>query len=129
MPAAHRAHKEWTPERLIHWGASIGPGTGQFVPQMLQRFRHPEHGYRSCLGLLGLAKRYGRARLEAACALALELDAGYYRHVRDILANGRDLVAPASPRPSGSAPCTTTCAARRITDTTDLEQRIEGSRP
>jgi len=26
---------------------------------LLQRFRHPEHGYRSCLGLLSLAKRYG----------------------------------------------------------------------
>jgi transposase len=55
MPAAHRAHKQWTPERLIHWGAGIGPNTGQFVAQLLQRFKHPEHGYRSCLGLLGAA--------------------------------------------------------------------------
>ena len=46
----------------------IGPSTQAFVTQLLQRFRHPEHGYRSCLGLLGLAKRYGPARLEAACA-------------------------------------------------------------
>jgi len=23
MPAAHRAHKQWTPERLIHWGRSV----------------------------------------------------------------------------------------------------------
>ena len=95
MPAAHRAHKQWTPERLIHWGGQVGPSTGAFVTQLLQRFRHPEHGYRSCLGLLGLAKRYGPARLEAACAIALGLGASYYRHVRDILANGRDLVAPA----------------------------------
>ncbi len=95
MPAAHRAHKQWTPERLIHWGGEVGPSTQAFITQLLQRFRHPEHGYRSCLGLLGLAKRYGPARLEAACAIALGLGAGYYRHVRDILANGRDLVAPA----------------------------------
>lgn len=95
MPAAHRAHKQWTPERLIHWGGEIGPSTQAFVTQLLQRFRHPEHGYRSCLGLLGLAKRYGPARLEAACAIALGIGAAYYRHVRDMLANGRDLVAPA----------------------------------
>jgi transposase len=94
MPAAHRAHKEWTPERLIHWGASIGPATGAFVAAMLERHRHPEHGYRGCLGLLGLARRYGRARLEAACALAMELDAIYYRHVKEILANGRDRIEP-----------------------------------
>jgi transposase len=104
MPAAHRAHKQWTPERLIHWGGEVGPSTRAFVTQLLQRFRHPEHGYRSCLGLLSLAKRYGPARLEAACAIALELGAGYYRHVRDILANGRDLVAPAPPEPEWVAP-------------------------
>jgi transposase len=104
MPAAHRAHKQWTPERLIHWGGEVGPSTGAFVTQLLQRFRHPEHGYRSCLGLLSLAKRYGTARLETACALALGLGAGYYRHVRDILANGADLVEPAKEQTAWVAP-------------------------
>ena len=104
MPAAHRAHKQWTPERLIHWGGEVGPSTGVFVTQLLQRFRHPEHGYRSCLGLLGLAKRYGPARLEAACALALGLGAGYYRQVRDILNNGADLVEPAKVESAWVAP-------------------------
>jgi transposase len=99
-----RAHKQWTPQRLIHWGGQIGPSTGAFVTQLLQRFRHPEHGYRSCLGLLGLAKRYGPARLEAACTIALGLGATYYRHVRDILANGRDLVASAPPPAPWVAP-------------------------
>lgn len=95
MPAAHRAHKQWTPERLVHWGGQIGPRTGEFVAAILQRWRHPEHGYRSCLGLLNLAKRYGPQRLEAACAIALGLGAVQYRHVRDILASGRDRVQPA----------------------------------
>jgi transposase len=104
MPAAHRAHKQWTPERLIHWGDSIGVNTGHFVTQLLRRFRHPEHGYRSCLGLLSLAKRYGPQRLEAACALALELGAGHYRHVRDTLANGGDLIQRAQPQADWVAP-------------------------
>ena len=104
MPAAHRAHKQWTPERLIHWGSSIGANTGLFVTQLLRRFRHPEHGYRSCLGLLSLVKHYGPQRVEAACTLALELGAGHYRHVRDILANGRDLIARAAPEPEWVAP-------------------------
>ncbi|MDH5205702.1 MAG: IS21 family transposase [Hylemonella sp.] len=104
MPAAHRAHKQWTPERLIHWGNGIGANTGRFVTQLLQRFRHPEHGYRSCLGLLSLAKRYGPQRVDLACMLALELGAGQYRHVRDILANGRDLVKRPAPEPEWVAP-------------------------
>src|SRR5690606_3511842 len=98
MPAAHRAHKEWTPQRLIHWGKAIGPHTGAFVVTMLERHRHPEHGYRGCLGLLSLARRYGRDRLEAACALAIALNAVYYRHVREILARGRDRVDAAGDR-------------------------------
>ena len=90
LSAAHRAHREWTPERLIHWGDSIGVATGRTVTRLLQERRHPEHGYRACLGLLSLVKRYGKPRLEAACLVALELGTAKYSHVRDILASGRD---------------------------------------
>jgi len=90
MPAAHRAHMEWTPERLIHWGQSIGVATAAVVTRLLEEHKHPEHGYRACLGLLSLAKRYGKPRLEAGCTVALQIGACQYRHVRDILANNRD---------------------------------------
>ena len=94
MPAAHRAHLEWTPQRLIDWAQRVGMACGELVTRLLQTFKHPEHGYRSCLGLLSLSRRYGNARLEAACERALALGTFRYRHVRDLLANNRDLVAP-----------------------------------
>ena len=94
MPAAHRAHLEWTPQRLIHWGQSIGPATAVAVTRLMAENKHPEHGYRACLGLLSLAKRYGKPRLEAGCTLALQIGACKYRHVRDILANNRDQNTP-----------------------------------
>jgi transposase len=97
MPAAHRAHAEWTPLRLIHWGQSIGVATAAVVIRLLEAQQHPEHGYRACLGLLSLARRYGKPRLEAACELALKLGACKYRHVRDILVNNRDQTPPAAP--------------------------------
>jgi len=90
MPASHRAHREWTPQRLIEWGRRIGVATGEVVSRLLAERRHPEHGYRACLGLLSLAKRYGTARLEAACERALALGAYQYRHVREVLLNNRD---------------------------------------
>ena len=96
LSKAHRAHLEWTPERLIHWGNSIGVATGSLVTRLLETRRHPEHGYRACLGLLSLAKRFGKPRLEAACVVALELGTTNSRHVRDILANGRDQVQPST---------------------------------
>ncbi len=96
MPAAHRAHLEWTPQRLIDWGRRIGLATGELIARLLAHHKHPEHGYRACLGLLGLAKRYGPARLEAACQLALSLGTCQYRYVRDILLNNRDRVDAAN---------------------------------
>jgi len=96
LSAAHRAHLEWTPERLIHWGNTIGVATGALITRLLETRRHPEHGYRACLGLLSLAKRFTHPRLEAACVVALALGTTNSTHVRDILLNGRDRVVPAT---------------------------------
>lgn len=91
MPAAHRKHAEWSPERLISWAkTSVGPHAGELVEQILKTRRHPEQGYRSCLGLMRLARRYGPERLEAACQRALSLKAYVYRHVKSILEKGLD---------------------------------------
>ena len=97
MPAAHRAQLQWTPQRLIEWGQQIGMACGELITRLLQTYKHPEHGYRSCLGLLSLSRRYGKERLEAACERALALGTVRYRHVRDLLANNRDLVAQEAP--------------------------------
>jgi transposase len=90
MPKAHQKHLEWTPSRIIHWAASIGPKTQALVEAILAERRHPEQGYRSCLGILRLAKRFGEGRLEAACARAGAVRARSYRHVESILKNGLD---------------------------------------
>jgi hypothetical protein len=71
MPEAHRQHAQWTPTRLLSWGAKIGQGTRNVVQWQLENRPHPEQGYRACLGLLNLAKTFGEERLEAACRRAL----------------------------------------------------------
>ena len=58
MPASHRAHREWTPAKLIAWGQRIGVSTAAVVTWQLQHRPHPEQGYRACLGLLALVRRY-----------------------------------------------------------------------
>ena len=103
LPDRHQAQAQWTPERLIHWGERIGVACAAVVRRMLERQRHPEHAYRACLGLLSLSKRYGDARLEAACVLACSLGTSKYSHIRDILVNRRDLLQ-ASTAPEWSSP-------------------------
>jgi len=90
MPAAHRAHAEWNPSRLISWASKTGPATGRVVATILETLRHPEQGYRSCLGLMRLSRSYGDERLEAACRRAEHLGSCRYRTVKNILASGMD---------------------------------------
>ena len=88
---------QWTPGRFLNWTADIGPATTAVVKHLLTRRPHPEHGYRSCLGLLNLGKRYGRQRLEAACARAKSIGSPTRKSVLSILTQGLDRVAlPAS---------------------------------
>ena len=89
-PAAHRAHAEWTPERLLEWAAQMGPSTYDVVSRMLVEKPHPEHGYRGSLGLRKLARRYTSERLEAACRRTLLINAPTYRSVESILKQGID---------------------------------------
>jgi transposase len=90
MPTSHQKHAEWTPTRIIGWARTVGPRTSMLAEAILAEPRHPEHGYRSCLGLFRLAKRYGNERVEAACARALTVSARSYRHVESILKHGFD---------------------------------------
>jgi transposase len=64
-PAEHRKHLEWTPSRMITWAAQTGPATALLVERILSARRHPEQGYRGCLGIMKLGEHYGAERLEA----------------------------------------------------------------
>ena len=66
-PKAHQRYVDQTPSRLIEDAQQIGPYTGQLVEAILAAKPHPEMGYRSCLGILRLAKTYPAERMEAAC--------------------------------------------------------------
>jgi len=89
---AHRWYLEWTPERLINWAENVGAHTANLVRRILETRAHPEQGYRSCLGIMRLAKRYPQERMEAACHRALESGACSYKSVNSILEKGLDQV-------------------------------------
>src|SRR5438128_4244814 len=106
MPKAHQRHLEWPPSRIIAWAQTIGPQTAALVAAILADPPHPEQGYRSCLGILRLAKRYSAARLEAACARAGSVAARSYRHVDPILQHGLDQTPLPAAAPSLALPST-----------------------
>ena len=79
MLSIHRAHLQWTPQKLIDWGLRIGVSTAQVVTWQLEHRPHPEQGYRACLGLQRLAREFTPARLEAACTRAVAIQSLTYR--------------------------------------------------
>ncbi|MGH8286193.1 MAG: IS21 family transposase [Steroidobacteraceae bacterium] len=103
-PKSHRDWGAWPPSRLVSWAGSIGPNTASVVEQILQSRPHPEQGFRSCLGLIRSAKKYGNDRVEAACTRALAIGAPTRKSVLAILASGLDRVpfAPAANKTNDS---------------------------
>lgn len=94
MPSHHRQYQEkfleWTPERVVVWASKIGPATAQAVEAIMQSKRHPEQNFRSCIGVIRLAKTWTNERLEAACYRALEVNACSYKYIKLILENCGD---------------------------------------
>ncbi len=90
MPKSHRAYAEWTPERLIRWAAKTGEHTATLIERILESRPHPQQGFRPCLGIMRLSKRYGDDRLEAACKRALHIQSYSYKSVESILKLGLD---------------------------------------
>lgn len=90
MPKSHRQHRQWSPGRFLNWAKAIGPATLELVKHQLENRPHPEQGYRACLGLLNLARRYSKPRLEAACKRALAIHSPNYRSLTSILQQGLD---------------------------------------
>ena len=90
MPEAHRRHAQWTPGRIFAWAERSGPATAELVTLIMASRPHPEQGFRSCLGIMRLGRRYGEARLEAAATRALAVRAHSYRSVESILKAGLD---------------------------------------
>jgi transposase len=90
MPKSHQRYLDWTPSRIITWAGKNGPNTKKLVIRVLESRPHPEQGFRSCLGIMRLGKRYSPERLEAACARALMIKAFSYKSVESILKRGLD---------------------------------------
>lgn len=90
MPRAHREFAAWTPQRIISWAGETGTATAQVVENILSRKAYPEHGFRSCMGVISLARRYSKERLEAACERALAIKGVTYKSIKSILENNLD---------------------------------------
>jgi transposase len=98
-PPSHQKYLQWTPERILAWGAKTGPWTEAWMEKVMASKPHPEQGFRSCLGILRLGQKYGAERLENACRRAVAIKGYSYTSVQSILKRGLDTQPLPSIRP------------------------------
>jgi hypothetical protein len=84
MPSSHRRYRDWTHERIQREAAAI------LVEIILRSRPHPEQGFRSCIGILGMRKRYSAQWLHAARARVLTLGPRSCGSVAAILKNKQE---------------------------------------
>lgn len=89
-PPEKAAHLEKTAAWCNAQAAAVGPYCVAFVTELLGD--RVVDRLRAAQGVFGLAKRYGRPRLEAACARALSYENIRHKTVKDILEKGLDQV-------------------------------------
>jgi transposase len=102
MPSAHRRYAYWTPAHIMQEAAKIGPAMQALFEAIMKAKPHPEQGFRSCLGILRLAKSYGPARLEAACRRGNDIGARSYGSIASILRHGLDRAYAQEKAPEGA---------------------------
>lgn len=98
-PQSHEDYGDWPPERMLAWAERFGPHVEEVVRRTMARYPHPEMGYRPVLGIMRVAQKHGKERMDAACHRALAVagsSAPHRRHIEGILKRGleREPIAP-----------------------------------
>jgi hypothetical protein len=90
MPKKHQYQREASKrngDSYRAWAKTIGEETWFVVDAMLRAQRAEESAYRSCMGVLQMAKKFENGQLEQACGQARKLGSPSYTTVKHLLQN------------------------------------------
>jgi transposase len=88
LPSHHQFVSDWNPEKFLSWAAGIDSSVQDYIQQILHQKQHPEQAYKSCVGILSMARRVGKKELITACKKGLELSVYSYTFIRRVIKNG-----------------------------------------
>ena len=91
MPSKHREYLKYNADEFRDWSKGIGSSTEEVVKFFLTSGSAPEQGYKACVSLKSLCKRYGKKRLEDGCKRMLAFSSSpSVRTISTILKNSRE---------------------------------------
>ena len=71
MPINHQFMRNQNEDFFLQQAEEIGPQTAKLIQAVLHSRTFPEQSFRTCLGILGLSKKYSAPMLEEACQAVL----------------------------------------------------------
>jgi transposase len=89
----HQYVSGWSHEFFVGEGNKISTEVGAFMTSLMESIPHPEQGFRSCSGILHLARKVGSQRITGACKRASEYGVYTYPMVEQILSKNLDAVS------------------------------------
>lgn len=92
MASHHQFMTDWTPQRFINWASAIHKDVELYIARVIEKKKHPEQAYKSCMGILSLHKKVGSDRLIGACQRALGYELYGYKPIQNILQKGLDRI-------------------------------------
>ena len=87
LTSTHAFFLSWSPEKFTNWGTDIGVEVGDYIKKVIESKPFPEQAYKSCLGILSLAKKDSRENLIKACKRASDIGVYNYVIIKTILQN------------------------------------------
>jgi transposase len=104
LASAHQYVSDWTPEKFIELGRAIHEDVALYIAGVMEHKQHPEQAYRSCSGILNLARKVGPQRIASACRRAHSYGVYNYPIILQILGKNMDNLddeqqAPVLPMP------------------------------
>lgn len=82
MPSNHRFVTELNTDWLLQQAEKFGPCTRTYLETLLASRAFPEQAYRSCLGVLSLARKYPQGVVELACQRAVQAHLKSYKELK-----------------------------------------------
>jgi transposase len=93
LASQHKYLSEWNPQKFMAMATAIDEVVASYIAKILSREMYPEQSYKSCSGVLSLAKRVGKQRLINACKRADSYNLYNYGIIDQILRSKADYIA------------------------------------
>lgn len=101
MPKEYKDYGYWNVPYFLSKAGNVGPNTRTVIDAVVKKFQYPVQSFRSCFGILDLARRYSPAALERCCHDALKAGRCNYTYIANTISSYCDPdPAPAVAKPT-----------------------------